>query len=77
MRCGYLEKHLFPGQDNKMHNHYYCKNFESKNYMRYSVDNCSVCGNCLDHCTNPDTNIDINMSVGEALKVVSDRLNNQ
>lgn len=56
MRCKYLIKTLAPQDDRKMHTVCYCNNPESKNYMRYSVDKCRVCSNCLDHSKRGEEN---------------------
>lgn len=53
MRCVYVERKEAPLSDMKIHTIYICRNKECSKYKSYSVDKCSVCGNCLQHVKLP------------------------
>lgn len=55
MRCVYVERKEIPLSDMKMHTIFICRNKQSERNKTYSIDKCTVCGNCLLHTNHlPD-----------------------
>lgn len=57
MRCIYLDKRDFLSEeDMRIHTACVCMNKESDKYKTFSIDKAYICGNCLHHTKERESN---------------------